>query len=441
MEVSSKKFKDIVDAKIAGIHHADLTAASIREIVHLVADVERETGVRFIRMEMGVPGLPPSPVGVEAEIRALEEGVAAKYPPIDGIPEFKTAASRFLKMFLDVDIAPSHCVPTVGAMQAAFAVFLTACRADPEKKRVLFLDPGFPVQKRQAAVLGAESVSLDVHDHRGGKLRAALEPIFAEGGVSMVVYSTPNNPTWICFTDDELATIGSLANEHGAVVVEDHAYFAMDFRHDYSKPGEPPYPPTVAKHTKDYILLLSASKIFSYAGQRIGFMAVSESLFNRSSPGLREFFLAKTFGHALIYGALYGLTAGTSHSAQRAIAAMLEAANDGRFDFVAPLREYGERAKAMKKLFIENGFEFVYAMDADEPVGDGFYFTFKYPGMPGDELMRNLLRHGISAISLAITGSAETDGMRACVSLIHKNQFEELERRLKLFAEDAEEKA
>jgi len=437
MDVASKDFKLRVDAKIAEICPGDLTSASIREIVHLVRDVERGTGVEFIRMEMGVPGLPPTKEGVEAEIRALENGVASKYPPIDGIPELKTAASRFLKSFLNVEIDPENCVPTVGAMQAAFAVFMTLCRADASKNKALFLDPGFPVQKHQLDTLGVEYISLDVYDHRGDALRSALEPLLEKGDISAIVYSTPNNPAWICLDDEELKTIGSLAAEHGAVVVEDLAYFAMDFRRDYSRPGVPPYPPTVAKWTDDYILLLSSSKIFSYAGQRIGFMAVSPNLPKRRFPGLKRFFPSDEFGHALVYGALYALSAGTSHSAQVALAAMLDAANQGKLDFLSEVEEYARRAKTMKKIFLDHGFELVYAKDADEPVGNGFYFTFAYPGMSGDELMRNLLRHGISAISLAITGSVRRDGMRACVSLIHENRFDELRRRLELFTKDA----
>jgi hypothetical protein len=53
------------------------------------------------------------------------------------------------------------------------------------------------------------------------------------------------------------------------VVIEDLAYFGMDFRKDISKPGVPPYQPTIAKYTDNYILLISTSKVFSYAGQRI----------------------------------------------------------------------------------------------------------------------------------------------------------------------------
>lgn len=43
---------------------------SIREISHLVSLLEKQTGIRFVRMEMGVPGLPAPEIGIEAEIAA-----------------------------------------------------------------------------------------------------------------------------------------------------------------------------------------------------------------------------------------------------------------------------------------------------------------------------------------------------------------------------------
>ena len=90
----------------------------------------------------------------------------------------------------------------------------------------------------------------------------------------------------------------------------------------------------------------------------------------------------------------------------------------------------------MKKLFIDNGFKIVYDKDLDEPIADGFYFTFSYPGFNGEELLKELLYYGISAISLAITGSEKLEGMRACVSLVNRNQFGDLGNRLKRFNQD-----
>ena len=220
------------------------------------------------------------------------------------------------------------------------------------------------------------------------------------------------------------------------VVIEDLAYFGMDFRQDYGKPGQAPYQPSVAKYTENYILLISSSKAFSYAGERIGMMLVSPTVWAMRSPDLLRYYSSDQFGNALVFGAIYALSSGTSHSAQCALAAMFKAVNDGSLDFVKIIREYGEKAKVMKRLFLENGFKIVYDMDLEQPVADGFYFTVAYPGLQSGQLLTEFLHYGISAIALDITGSERTEGLRACTSLIARSQFADLEARLQAFSQD-----
>jgi aspartate/methionine/tyrosine aminotransferase len=296
----------------------------------------------------------------------------------------------------------------------------------------LFIDPGFPVQKQQMLVLGLKYETFDVFNFRGEKLRLILEEFLSKGNINSIIYSNPNNPAWICFTDAELQIIGELANKFDVIVMEDLAYFGMDFRQDFSKPGVPPYQPSVAKYTDNYILFVSSSKIFSYAGQRCGLMVISDKLYNREYTDLQKRFQSPTFGSTIVLRLLYSISSGTSHSAQWALAAMLEAANNGDFNFVEDVKAYGEKAKIMKRLFVENGFEIVYKTDMGEPIADGFYFTLAFPSMTGNQLVENLLYYGISAIALDNTGSAE-EGIRACVSFVQPAQFAELEQRLKLF--------
>lgn len=423
--------RHILESKIRNIGRA-----SIREIKRLINGIEKETGEKFVRMEMGVPGLPATPIGIEAEIDALRSGVASIYPDIEGIPALKQEAARFVKLFLDIDVDAANCIPTVGSMQGGFASFLTFSKINKEKDTTLFIDPGFPVHHQQHRVLGQKFESFDVYDYRGEKLRDKLESYFIKGNIHSVLYSNPNNPSWICFTEKELRIIGELATKYGVIIIEDLAYFAMDFRKDYSKPGIPPFQPTVAKYTDNYVMLISSSKAFSYAGQRIGLMVVSNKLFNMKAPDLLGYYTTDIVGRALIYGTVYALSAGTTHSTQYALAAMLKAVNDGTFDFVAVVREYGEKAKIMKKIFTDNGFHIVYDKDEDDPIADGFYFTFSYDGFSGDELLEELLYYGISAIALSITGSLRSEGIRACVSLVNRNQFPALEERLKKFREN-----
>ena len=426
---------EIVKRKIEESNLSNVGKASIREIKKLIDGIEQETGKKYIRMEMGIPGLPPAQVGVEAEIAALKKGVASIYPDIQGIPELKQEASRFVKLFLDVDVDPEGCIPTVGSMQGSFAAFITLNRMYKEKDTILFLDPGFPVHKQQLKVLRQKSESFDIYDYRGDKLREKLESILQKGNISAMLYSNPNNPSWICFTEDELKIIAEMAEKYNVVVLEDLAYIAMDFRKDLYTPGEPPYQSTVARYTDNYILFISSSKAFSYAGQRIGMMIISDNLYNQSCPDLKNYYNTDKFGYSMIFETIYPLSAGVTHSAQHALTAMYKAANNGDFNFVDIVKEYGEKAKIMKKFFTDNGFYIVYDTDVDEPIADGFYFTFAYPGFNGEELLNKLIYYGISAISLAITGSERVEGVRACVSLVQREQFPDLELRLKAFNE------
>lgn len=426
---------EIIKKYISQLQIKDLGKASIREIVALINYIEEESKVKFIRMEMGVPGLPPAKVGVEAEIKALQSGVASVYPMMDGIKPLKNEASRFIKMFMDVDVEPASCIPTTGAMQGTFAAMLVAGHVDKQKDTTLFLDPGFPVQKQQMVVMGNKYQTFDVFDFRGEKLRAKLESYLEKGNINSMVYSNPNNPSWICFTEEELQIIGDLATKYDVIAMEDLAYFGMDFRKDLYTPGKPPYQPTVAKYTNNYVLFISASKIFSYAGQRGAVMAISNALWNRQYDNLEVRFGSKPFGFTIVMQVLYALSSGITHSVQHALAAMFKAASDGEFNFIEDVKEYGRKAKIMKDLFVANGFQVVYEKDGDEPIADGFYFTIGYPGMTGGELLENLLHYGISAISLKNTGS-EKEGLRACVSHVKSEQFEDLENRLKLFGKN-----
>ena len=162
--------KALVDNAIKDYGIQDFAKATIREVKAIAAYAEKESGVEFIKMEMGIPGLPAAKVGVEAQIKALQEGIANSYPDIQGYPELKKQASRFVKAFIGVDIAPEGCVPTVGSMQGTYASMLLCSQMDPKKDTVLFIDPGFPVQKMQLQVMGVKLASFDIYEYRGGTL-------------------------------------------------------------------------------------------------------------------------------------------------------------------------------------------------------------------------------------------------------------------------------
>lgn len=424
------------DEQLAAMDIENFAQATIRQVGAVGGALEKNSGTEFLHLEMGVPGLPPETVGVEAEQQALAQGHASIYPSITGIAPLKSEASRFVKAFLDIDVAPEGCIPTVGSMQGGFCLFQISSQCDPKKDTILFIDPGFPVQRQQVRILGIKHESFDIYDFRAEKLGPKLESYLKQGNVAAIIYSNPNNPAWICLTEDELRTIGELATRYDAIVIEDLAYLCMDFRKPLGRPFEAPYQASVARYTDNYILLVSGSKIFSYAGQRIAVAAISDALFRREYPALRRRYNIGRLGDAYVLVFLYAASSGTSHSAQHALAAMFRAAADGELDFVGEASEYARRARLTKETFLRHGFRIVYDKDRDEPVSDGFFYTVGYGAMTSAELLSELLLYGICAISLTSTGSRQS-GIRVCVSQMNRpEQFEMLEERLTAFAEN-----
>ncbi|MFI3277763.1 MAG: pyridoxal phosphate-dependent aminotransferase [Rikenellaceae bacterium] len=413
----------------------DLSSATIRQVLSLAASLERETGIPFVRMDQGIPGLPPCQIGIEAEKRALDAGVASQYPLSDGLPELKEAASEFLKAFFDVEVSPVACIPTTGSVAGSLSSFTICSHLSKERNKILFIDPGFPIQKLQLRVLGVEHRAFEIFDYRGEALRAKLEEELSQGDISAIIYSSPNNPSWITFTEEELAIIGEMATKHDAIIIEDLAYLGMDSRTDYSTPFEAPYIPTVARYTDNYILLVSGSKIFSYAGQRIAVTCISDKLFSRHYEPLQERYgRGGQLGITFVGGVLDMLCSGVTHSAQYGLAAMFRASSKGEYNFVAETSEYARRAVKMKQILQKHGFHVVYEYDIDREIGDGFFFTIGYKDMSCAELVNAFIHYGISSISLSSMGS-QREGVRACTSRINDEILEILDERLKLFAE------
>lgn len=424
--------QDVVDGVLADMHISRIGDATIRQTVTVSQRLERETGQRFIHFEIGSPGLPAESIGVQAQKEALDRGIASVYPNINGIPELKEAASCFVKAFLDIDVCPEGCIPTVGSMMGSFASFILCRHLREERDTILFINPGFPVQPLQSKILGYKRVDFDIYDFRGERLYEKLDSLLSQGRIAAIIYSNPNNPSWVCLTERELGYIGALATRYDAVVIEDLAYLGMDFRRDLGKPFQPPYQATVARYTDNYMLMLSASKIFSYAGERIAVVAISDALYHRRYPYLLQSLGMETFGSAFVYTILYALSSGVTHSAQFALAAMYDAACKGDLDFVSHTRMYAVRAARLKEIFLRHGFHIVYAKDMDENISDGFFFTIGRKGFTGDALLSQLLYYGISAISLRSTGSCQ-DGIRICTSTVSEADYDLLDERLSVF--------
>lgn len=101
--------EELVEKAVKELHIANLAQATIGDVLLVAQYLEKETGIPFIRMDQGSPGLAANQIGIEAEKAALDRGVGSQYPAAAGVPELKKEASRFVKAFLNLEISARLC--------------------------------------------------------------------------------------------------------------------------------------------------------------------------------------------------------------------------------------------------------------------------------------------------------------------------------------------
>ena len=409
---------------------------SIRETNRLATIINDKHNIEFVRMEMGIPNITTPDIAKKAEKEAIDKGLQGFYPPFDGIPELKIAGRNFVKAFLDLNVENKHIIPTCGSLQGGYISQALAGNMHKNRKTILYLDPTFPVTRYQAKFLGLKAIGIDLYDYRGNKLIEEIKKHVANGKIGGILWSSPNNPSWSCLNELELKQIADICDKNDILAIEDLAYIGMDFRKDYSVPFCKPFIPTIGKFGKNWITLISASKAFSFPGPRCAISVISPHINEKKYSNLKDFCEREQFGHAFSLGGLYVTTSGASHTAQYALAKMLDASTNNDFNFIEITSEYGRRAEKVKEIFLKYGFEQVYKKDMDEPVGNGFYLTMSYPKYDGNDLMLELLRYGISTITLKSTGSVRHEGLRVCISFIGLEKMTTLENKLQKFMED-----
>ena len=129
--------EELVERAVSELHIADLSQATIGDVLLVAQYLEKETGIPFIRMDQGSPGLPANQIGIEAEKAALDRGVGSQYPAAAGVAELKNEASRFVKAFMNVEISPR------AWLQVRLVRLLLVRSAFPEKIKYCLSIPDF----------------------------------------------------------------------------------------------------------------------------------------------------------------------------------------------------------------------------------------------------------------------------------------------------------
>lgn len=415
--------------KSAGLDYGEF---HIEEFWSAVDHLENKLNFQYVRMDFGVPGLTPPQDGLQTHQQTLLQGqIPQQYPPHSGVPALNSAMAQFVSDRLDTPVTGKDFFVTCGATQALFVAQSVAVKLNPKASSVVFLTPNYPPMCAQARFLGMDVHSIEVDGNRGEALLESIRAVFETGTVAAFCWASPSNPGWTVLNDQELAGIAALCKSHNVIPIEDLTYLGMVTSPTATDKTAPVILPSIAKYADDYFLVMSTSKMLSYAGERIGFLAGSKHLLETRNDTLKDAFGVDSVRRAC-GSVIFNTTGGAPHSAQYAVATTLEAINRKEYDLDGVLSVYLERAKTLKKLLQQHGFYLIYATENDDEL-DGFYVSFGYPGLSELALLQELLYLGVTVLPLSIFGSRRSDGVRACVGRLSEDKLAMLATRLKEF--------
>ena len=258
----------------------------IRRMFEEGAELKKQYGEEnVIDLSLGNPDVPPPPQVLEAIQRIAEQNPDRihVYMPNSGFPQVREVIARRLERELDLPFTADHVIMTVGAAGGLNVAIKGII--DPGDEVIVFA-PFFPeyafyVDNHGAILKLVEAkadFSIDLE-----ALDAALTP-----RTKAIILNSPNNPTGRMLTAGELKGVAELLtayrknNDHPVYLLSDEPYRALLFDKKRFEAPAAYYPNT--------IIIYSYSKVFSLAGERIGYIAISPE-----AEDARSLFDAMTF--------------------------------------------------------------------------------------------------------------------------------------------------
>ena len=196
-------------------------------------------------------------------INAINSGFT-KYTPASGINELKEAISKKFKSFNNLDYAPEQIVISNGGKHSLTNIFTALLNPGDE---VIIPAPFWLSYPEIVKLAGGVPVIVTTTKEQNFKLTAeALEAAVTDKTKALVL-NTPNNPTGMLYTEEELRAIAKVAVEKDFYVVADEMYENLTY-------GDQKHV-SIASFGKDIydrtITCSGLAKSYAMTGWRIGY--------------------------------------------------------------------------------------------------------------------------------------------------------------------------
>lgn len=359
----------------------------------------RKKGVDLIDLGIGDPDLPTPKLVIERLKTAAENPRNHRYPPYEGMIEFRTAVARWYEKRFNVHLDPqTEVLSLIGSKEGIAHIPLAFVNPGDY---TLVPSPGYPVYRVSTLFAGGTPYFLNLRKENGFLPDLSEIPKEVAKKAKLLFINYPNNPTSAIAEKSFFEEVVSFARRYEVIVCHDAAYSEIAFD------GYQPLSFMEVDGAKEVgIEFHSLSKTFNMTGWRIGFAV----------------------GHADIVSALGGVKTNIDSGVFQAIQ---EAGTEALSHFDTPFPEiisiYERRRDVLVKGLREIG------LDVDLPKAT-FYVWFQVPRGYSSAQFAGLLleKGGIVATPGNGFGEAGEGYIRMALTVEEKRLREAIERLKKI---------
>lgn len=206
----------------------------------------------------------------DVAIAAINDGFT-KYTPASGINELKEAISKKFKSFNNLDYAPEQIVISNGGKHSLTNIFTVLLNTGDE---VVIPAPFWLSYPEIVKLAGGEPVIVTTTKEQGYKLTAQDLEKAITAKTKAVVLNTPNNPTGMLYTEEELRAIADVVVKNDIYVVADEMYENLVY-------GEQKHISIASFGKEIYNRTITCSglaKSYAMTGWRIGYTGSSKEI-------------------------------------------------------------------------------------------------------------------------------------------------------------------
>lgn len=183
------------------------------------------TPVDFSHGDVNTHAFAPTPGALDAFVRGVERGGEQAYTEYRGGAPLRDLMADRLATFTSRPISGADELIITPGTQCALFLSVAATVAPGDK--VAIVRPDYFANRKLVEFMGGEVVPVEMdyldRDAGAGLRLDSLEAAF-RAGVRTFVFSNPNNPTGVIYSQQEIDTIAALANRYGATVIVDQLY-------------------------------------------------------------------------------------------------------------------------------------------------------------------------------------------------------------------------